>query len=49
MIRRIVWSAVIAGLLGVATVILAVLEMPQAIPVGLTAVTAAILSNREVR
>jgi hypothetical protein len=47
--RKVIWSAVAAAALAVVTVVLGVLDRPEALPVGLAAITAAILSNREVR
>lgn len=47
--RRVVWSAVAAAALAVVGIVLGILDRPEAIPVGFAAVTAAILSNREVR
>jgi drug/metabolite transporter (DMT)-like permease len=48
MMKRIVWSAVAAAALAAAAVVLAVLDYPsESLAVGLAAVTAALLANRE--
>lgn len=49
MIRRIVWSAVVAATLAAASVVLAFFGEDAAIAVGLAAITSAVLSNRERR
>lgn len=48
--RRIVWSAVVAAVLAVAGIVMALVDMADAsIALGLAAVTAAVLSNRDSR
>lgn len=50
MIRRIIWSSVVATVAAVGAVLLAVLGMDaESLAVGLGAVTAAILATRDTR
>lgn len=50
MIKRLVWSAVVAAVAAVASVVLAVLGMDsESLAVGLGAITAALLATRESR
>lgn len=49
MMRRVVWSAVAAAVLAVASVGLSFVGRPEAVTVGLAAIVAAVLSNRDSR